>query len=161
MRRSFIVVVGLLTGLIGMRCAQAAPAAHPANVALGHYMLKLINHDRALAGLHPLTWQSRLEGVALGHSLDMAGHNYLSHITPAGADPYQRMARAGIHFEWAGENIGYDTGTNRLSMLGAIEVAMMHSTEHRDNLLRGTFHHAGIGIALVGDKVYVTEDFTG
>jgi uncharacterized protein YkwD len=38
---------------------------------------------------------------------------------------------------------------------------MLHSPEHRANLLRSTFTQVGIGIAVSGSSIYVTEDFTG
>jgi uncharacterized protein YkwD len=71
------------------------------------------------------------------------------------------MDRAGIRFYEAGENLGYASGADLQKMLSMIDTAMMRSPEHRDNLLRTTFRRVGIGIVLTGDKVYVTEDFTG
>lgn len=146
--------------LLAVRPVQAAPAARPASVSVGKYVLTLINADRATAGLPPLHWGSRLQDVALNHSLDMAQHDYLSHTSPTGTSPYTRMARAGINRPWEGENIGYDTGVGTDSLLQAIDIAMMHSPEHRANILRTSFHHLGVGIAFIGNRVYVTEDFS-
>jgi uncharacterized protein YkwD len=54
-----------------------------------------------------------------------------------------------------------DQGTNRTAMMQAIDVAMMHSPEHRANLLRATFTHVGIGVTYYSGVLYITEDFTG
>lgn len=140
--------------------ALAAPA-HASTVSLRAQVLRLINRDRRAAHLAPLHNAGKLDRAALRHSLDMARHNYLSHSTPSGLSPYARMARLGIRYNCAGENIGYDVGSAQGSMVEAIEVAMMHSPEHRANLLRASFTRVGIGIALTGNKLYVTEDFAG
>jgi uncharacterized protein YkwD len=158
-------IVGLVAAAAGMWIAgggaAAAPSAAPAHASASSLVLQLINHDRASAGLGPVSLNARLSAVALGHSIDMANRNYLSHDAPGGISPYDRMGRAGVTYHIAGENIGYDTGTSHWAMLRAIDVAMLNSPEHRANLLRRSFLRVGIGIAVIGDSLYVTEDFTG
>jgi uncharacterized protein YkwD len=122
-------------------------------------MLAIINRDRQAAGVTPLQAGRRLAHVALAHSLDMADHRYFSHFTPQGASPYDRMARADIHYLSAGENIGVDSGAPPLQMLQRLDLAMLNSPEHRANLLRPTFTRVGIGIAVMGNQLYITEDF--
>lgn len=124
-------------------------------------MLRIVNHDRHADGLGALDFDSALTRVALAHSLDMATHNYFAHNTPSGASPFDRMASDGIQYHVAGENLGWDNVGSRTQMLHAIEVAMLQSPEHRANLLRSSFTHVGVGIAIVGKQLYVTEDFTG
>jgi len=124
-------------------------------------MLTLINQERRAHRLPGLRASIRLSRAALHHSKDMAGRNYFSHISPEGISPFTRMSRAGARYHAAGENIGYEYGLNRLVMLDAINAAMMRSRDHRDNILRSTFGRVGIGVAEVGGRLYVTEDFTG
>ena len=143
------------------RSAEAAPVARPAASSSVQAMLRLINADRAGAKLPPLRLGRRLASTAEAHSLDMARRDYFAHNTPNGVSPYDRMDRAGIQFREAGENLGYASGASLPRMLSLIENAMMHSPEHRDNLLRTTFSRVGIGIVVTGDTVYVTEDFKG
>jgi uncharacterized protein YkwD len=71
------------------------------------------------------------------------------------------MVRYGLHFHAAGENLGWFSGDSVPAMLRAINLAMMHSPVHRSNLLRPSFHQVGIGVAISGNRVFVTEDFTG
>jgi uncharacterized protein YkwD len=138
---------------------SAISMARAASPSLSNPMLAIINQDRQTAGLAPLRMGRRLVQVALAHSLDMADRGYVSHITPQGASPYDRMARAGIRYRSAGENIGVDSGVSHVQMLRRIEVAMLHSPEHRANLLRPAFTRVGIGIAVIGNQLYITEDF--
>jgi uncharacterized protein YkwD len=124
-------------------------------------LLRIINHDRRLAGVPALRSSRSLTQVALFHSLDMANHGYISHVTLAGASPYDRLARSSVRYSVAGENLGWDGGAAASAMLQAIEGAMLRSPEHRANLLRASFSHIGVGIAWRGSRMYVTEDFTG
>lgn len=134
-------------------------AAQPAGAEAATSLLSLINRDRRAAHLPALHGKRILAAVALAHSLDMARGGYLSHWTPAGASPYDRLSRAGIGYLSAGENLGYDADPSLANGLQAIEAAMLRSPEHRANLLRARFTHVGIGIALAGDRIFVTEDF--
>jgi uncharacterized protein YkwD len=151
--------LALAIGIGFPKLVSAAPQAEIGSPTLESQMLALINQDRRAAGAGPLRAGPGLERVALAHSLDMADHGYFSHFTPQGASPYDRMALAGIHYRSAGENIGMDDGTAALVMLQQIDVAMLHSPEHRANLLRTAFTRVGIGIAILGGRLYVTEDF--
>jgi uncharacterized protein YkwD len=136
-----------------------ADLVHDAGTPLSAYLLTLINNDRAKNGLPPLRGSSKLRHVALLHSEDMATHGYLSHFTLSGRSPYDRLRQFGVRYQQAGENIGIDAGTDQHALLQSIEQAMLQSPEHRANLLRPAFTRVGIGIAVTGDTIYVTEDF--
>ncbi|HEX6506524.1 MAG TPA: CAP domain-containing protein [Chloroflexota bacterium] len=157
--KCLLACLALAAGLGFPRLVAASPSAQAAAPSLAATMLSLINSDRHAAGLAPLHAGRHLARLALAHSIDMADHGYFSHITPRGASPYDRMAQAGIHFRAAGENIGVDVAPSQVEELQRIEVAMLHSPEHRANLLRPTFTRVGIGIAIIGDRLYLTEDF--
>lgn len=165
MKRRIIAL--LCIGIVSLIRPGSRPelthASTPAHAAMkaAHTMLQIVNADRRAAGLSRLTFSPLAARVALAHSKDMAMHDYLSHSGRDGSSPYTRMIHAGVSYNLAGENIGYDTGTSRVAMLRAIEVAMLRSPEHRANLLRPSFKHVGIGVAVFPDGLYVTEDFTG
>jgi uncharacterized protein YkwD len=151
-------VLSLFAGLEGV---QAGMPAHHSAYAAGHRMLAIVNADRQAAGLAPLSFDCHEASVAKQHSRDMAVHHYFSHTSEAGTSPFDRLHEAGITYHVAGENLGMDQGTNRTAMMQAIDVAMMHSPEHRANLLRATFTHVGIGVTYYSGVLYITEDFTG
>ncbi len=141
------------------RIVSAAPVARSANPKLERTMLTMINDDRAIAHVAPLRMGSNLTRVALAHSLDMANHDYFSHDTPRGESPFTRIEAAGLHFREAGENIGTDEVNGRVAALETLERLMLASPGHRANLLSPEFTHVGIGIALIGNRLYLTEDF--
>lgn len=147
--------------LVWSGAAHASPYQRGSRYLTGHRMLAIINADRHAAGLSALSFDNRDAQVAIQHSRDMATNHYFSHTSPEGLSPFDRLHRAGITYAVAGENLGTDTGTNKVAMLQAIEVAMLHSPEHRANLLRATFTHVGIGVTFHGGVIFVTEDFTG
>lgn len=154
-------VAGLL--ILTMTCldgtAHASTAHMRGRFVAGREMLSIINADRRAAGLPALSFDTSLATVAKSHSREMAEKHYFSHTSPEGLSPFDRLRWAGILYQSAGENLGMDNGTDRTAILEAIEVAMLHSPEHRANLLRPTFTHVGIGIISHGGTVYVTEDF--
>jgi cysteine-rich secretory family protein len=53
----------------------------------------------------PLAFNSRLQGIARTHSLDMWTRGFFDHVNPDGKDPFDRMADAGYVFTKAAENI--------------------------------------------------------
>src|SRR6478609_5741082 len=71
----------------------------------------LINRKRVEAGLNPLTWSARLEGVARSHSTDMARRAYFDHRSPSGKKVADRADDASLG-EWKaiGENIAVNRG---------------------------------------------------
>lgn len=103
-------------------------------------MLVLINRERTKRGLSTLVMDAALRKVARGHSQDMFARGYFSHYTPESLSPFDRMASAGITYNYAGEN---------LALAPNVELAMrglMESPGHRANILSPNFQRVGIGI---------------
>ncbi|WP_310734597.1 CvpA family protein [Azohydromonas caseinilytica] len=117
-------------------------------------MLDLVNEARAREGLKPLRADPEAAGVARAHSHDMFARAYFSHISPEGADPFDRMRRGGLRFVMAGEN---------LALAQTLELAhrgLMESPGHRANILRPGFGRVGIGILDGGRRgLMVTQNF--
>jgi len=117
-------------------------------------MLDLVNAERAAAGLRPLAPDPELTEVARLHSTDMFARGYFSHVTPDGADPFDRIRAAGVTFRTAGENLAL-APTLRIAHNG-----LMNSPGHRANILRPEFGRLGIGIMDGGQRgLMVTQNF--
>lgn len=108
----------------------------------------------------PLRRLPELDRVARAHSADMARRGYLSHESPEGHNPVDRIRDgAPPGFSLAAENIGI---TDRVEPNREILQSWLASPEHRRNLLAPAFNATGIGIARAADgslvytQIYVT-----
>jgi len=103
-------------------------------------MFQLVNSERQKVGLTPLVFDDSLRNLALAHADDMFKRGYFSHYTPEGLSPFDRMEKAGIMYQYAGENLALAPDTD-LAMQG-----LMNSPGHRANILSPNFHKIGIGV---------------
>ncbi len=117
-------------------------------------MLATVNAERADHGLPPLTYDERLSEIARSHARDMVLRSYFAHETPEGESPFERMARAGYRFSYAGENIALDGDVD------AAGRALFASTEHRENILQPHFNRVGIAAVASTDGEVFVEDFS-
>ncbi|MBA3723897.1 MAG: hypothetical protein H0W89_03300 [Candidatus Levybacteria bacterium] len=116
-------------------------------------MFRLVNTERAKAGLNLVSFDNSLRDVAREHSDDMFSRGYFSHQSLEGLSPFDRMEDAGIDFAYAGENLALAPSTP-LAMQG-----LMNSRGHRDNILSPNFNKIGIGVIDGGiyGKMYSQE----
>lgn len=114
-------------------------------------MLSLINAARAhstTCGNHtfgpapPLSLSSTLDGVALGHALDMANHNYFEHQDLSGHSPADRVRAVGYKEKLVGENIAYGVENADEAVQGWLD-----SPGHCENIMDPRFAEMGIGFA--------------
>lgn len=119
-----------------------AAAMSPGEQAFADEVLRLVNVERANAGVAPLAWDDGAARAAFAHSSDMAARGYFSHTSPEGADTGDRLvaAQAGSYSSW-GENIAQGQTSPARVMSD-----WMGSTGHRNNILRATFTHLGVGV---------------
>ena len=112
-------------------------------------MLELHNQARTQRGLEPLCLSPALTSLARARSEDMLERGYFSHYTPEGVTVVDKMKRLGYFglngYHMAGENIakggdGTDTDTPEYMF-----DELMHSPDHRENILREGFTEVGIG----------------
>lgn len=123
-------------------------------------ILSRVNLERTRAGLAALKFSPRLAVVARGHSYDMAIRRYLSHESPEGIGPGQRIAGEGIAYVAAGENIYADDYHDLQDLARHTVAAWMNSPEHRAAILSARFVETGVGVAHSADgTIYVTQDF--
>lgn len=119
-------------------------------------MLDLVNEERAKQSLPSVKPDDALREVARAHSRDMLARGYFSHVSPEGTDPFQRMAKAKITYEYAGENLAF--GPN----VTIAHTGLMDSPGHRANILKPEYSKLGVGCIDAGlrGKMY-TQEFTG
>ena len=103
-------------------------------------MLVLVNQERTSRGLSSLSSSDALKKVGRAHCEDMFKRGYFSHYTPEGLSPFDRMDKAGIVYEFAGENLALAPST-QTAMQG-----LMNSPGHKANILSPNFGTVGIGV---------------
>ncbi len=115
-------------------------------------VIKLVNVERANAGLSALKYDWELGRVAQYKSQDMHDKNYFSHTSPVYGTPFTMMKNFGISYKSAGENIAMGQKT-----AAAVVDAWMNSEGHRANILNKNYNHIGVGY--VKDGNYWTQMF--
>ncbi|MFD1738895.1 CAP domain-containing protein [Bacillus salitolerans] len=100
----------------------------------------ITNSYRNKFGLESVAWDDKVADTAFKHSKDMGLNKYFSHYNLLGENPGDRLQRDGLYLSSWGENIakGYTNG------IDATE-GWMNSTGHRENMLRPSHTHVGIG----------------
>ena len=106
-------------------------------------VILLINVERSIAGVAPLTLDIRLQAAARWMSDDSADQdNATSHVGSDGSTPRDRILREGYVPSFLGgpENIagGFPTPDS-------VVAAWMGSQGHKDNILNPIFEHLGVG----------------
>ena len=111
-----------------------------------------VNAVRTSKHLIELRRLPEIDRVARAHSQDMARRHYLSHVTPEGRNPVDRLHEGGVSgFTLAAENAGMTTrpDPNREILQG-----WLHSDDHRHNLYAPPFNATGIGVAQADDGTF-------
>ena len=123
----------------------------------------LTNEERRKQRLKALQPDPKLQTAARAHSSDMLERDFFAHASPEGRTPFDRIAI--IHRQLVGgtgENIWQGKGhdVNDAQKLADLVVeGWMNSPGHRENILRDTYSHLGVGGAAKGDRVKFTQNF--
>jgi len=119
------------------------PNTDPAVAQFESELLRLVNDYRMVMNLQPLTGSTRLGDAARAHARHMIEHRFVSHISPEGLLPGERLAL--LHVDWteAAENIASAFSTPQ-----DVFDAWLKSPLHRANIESDRFTHAGVGYAL-------------
>jgi uncharacterized protein YkwD len=129
--------------------------------------LCLINQQRAAAGEAPLRANAALTTAATGNSAEMVALDYLSHVSPSGQTPLDRVLAAGYGSPEGALSIAENIAALDGPATPAAVVAMwMNSPDHRANILDPVYADSGIGVTpgtpaslgIVGGATY-TQDF--
>jgi uncharacterized protein YkwD len=142
---------------------QAAQAGITHSDEIERAILNLVNEERAKAGVGPLQIDSTLQATARGHSDDMFLRGYFAHDDPDGFASSDRIAEAhrqliGLTSEniWMGSNVDL---SNQDQAARVIMNDWMHSSGHRDAILKKTHTHIGVGVSIRGRDVRATQNF--
>ncbi len=103
-------------------------------------VVKLVNAERAKAGLNALASDALLDKVAVAKVKDMSNNNYFDHQSPTYGSPFDMMKQFGVTYSYAGENIAKGQKTPQ-----EVVTAWMNSEGHRANILSKNFTHIGVG----------------
>lgn len=101
-------------------------------------VVKLVNEERAKAGLAPLTVDSSMSAAAQTRAQEI--QTSFSHTRPNGSSFSTALDAAGVSYRSAGENIAYGQNSAAQVMQG-----WMNSSGHRANILNGSFTRIGVG----------------
>ena len=116
---------------------------------------QLMNGARVNNGVAPVQSHGTLVGIARWRSSDMLAKDYFSHtIAGCGCLVYAYYDSNGLAYDWAGENIAWNSGrTDDYSPVRAHE-QFMGSPGHRANVLDPRFTHGGVGAAAADNQMY-------
>jgi len=125
----------------------------PVDIDAEREMFELVNRERRAEGLAEFRWSDDLGEIARLHSEDMMARGYFGHVDPEGNNPADRAEHAAVPYGVIGENLAFAPNTQ------AAHEGLMHSPEHRKNILDPRFKHVGIGVVDGGDygKVFTQE----
>lgn len=134
------------------------PINIPSTASLDSYeqeVFKLVNQERAKAGLQKLTYNYNVAKTARAKSQDMINKNYFAHQSPTYGSPFNQMEQAGIRFSSAAENIAKGQRTP-----AEVMKSWMNSPGHRANILSKTITQIGVGCAKAKNgTLYWTQQF--
>ena len=120
----------------GKAKADTAVAISPEEEA----MVRLLNQDRANAGLPLLEIDLSLVQLARDKSGDMVAYNYFGHISKRLGNVYEQLLDAEIPCTAVAENLVNATNIDKAHLF------LMRSPVHRSNVLNPAFTKVGIGI---------------
>ena len=133
--------------------SRAPVSRAPVPIVIGSYQQSLINHDRAAAGLGPLTWNSCLASVASANAVRLSRQGWVQ--------PYHTNGPSldlGCHLgNQAGENVGWWSGGVNDPQLNTM---FMNSPEHRANIM-GPYHYVATAWATAANgAAYIAVEFS-
>ena len=106
-------------------------------------LLRLVNDYRLGLNLQPLIPVTKLGDAARANARHMIEHRFVSHISPEGFLPGERLSLVKVEWTAAAENIAsaYSTPQDVFN-------AWMNSPLHRSRIESYRFTHAGVGYAV-------------
>lgn len=163
---SALVAIGMCAGLVSAPAPAGASTTLPTTLenTIAFAVKALINTERAVNGLAPVHMSSHLRLSARRHNLTMARYDEMSHQLPGEAWFGRRFQYAGYYWNWAGENIGWNSDTTQSGVL--LLERMMYNEKapddgHRLNILNRHYYNVGVDVYIdkTHHKVWLTTDF--
>jgi uncharacterized protein YkwD len=134
-------------GAVGCPGANLRPS--PTNTrAVDRATLCLIDQVRAADRRHPLRANSALGGVAGSQVASMVRSDYFSDVRPTGQTPLSLVVHTRYKTDAAGISVGQNIawGSTAYSTPAHIVAEWMASRPHREVMLSGEFHDAGVAV---------------
>jgi uncharacterized protein YkwD len=136
--------------------AVAALGGRPASVAAADLtvpeaeqeVVRLLNVERANAGLVALRLDPRLSSIARARSADMVAKGYFSHSQPDGRNVFKLLTARSIKWYAAGEIIAWNNWPSMADSASQARDGWMGSSGHRSIVLSGSYNYFGIGLAV-------------
>lgn len=154
------LVPAALAVLVAISATGAAPsptaAADLGPAAAETELLRLLNAERAKAGLVALRVDSRLTAIARARSQDMATKSYFSHTQPDGRNVFDLLNAAGVKWYGAGEIIAWNNWPTLADSAAQARNQWMGSTGHRKIVMSTGYNYVGLGLAIddTGKKLW-------
>ena len=123
-------------------------------------ILKLVNNERANAGLDSLSIDSQLDRAADLHTDEMIQADKMSHQLPGEASLGDRVSDSGYDWNSIAENIAAGSTTPEEVMYNE-DWGWMNSPGHRKNILNADFTHLGVGYGKADDDRAYDDGNTG
>lgn len=149
-RFAFVLCAALAAGCVGgaSRPADGGRSSSVKGVAVkpvrnesaARNAYHLVNEERAIRGIQPLTRRPELDAVAYEHARDLMRMNKLSHISSDGRQLANRLSR--LEWEWAGENLARNKGFDAPAK-EAVK-GWIASPKHFENMFRPDFSQTGL-----------------
>lgn len=122
-------------------------------------VLALVNQERALRGMNPLTVNPRLAADAMAYACTMIEDEFFGHDNPETGEQFEDRHAAGrFSCHALGENlaIGHDTAD-------LVVEDWMNSSSHRENILTDSFVQMGLGLRRdsIEGRLYWVQLFVG
>ncbi len=113
-------------------------------------VLRLVNVERARAGLNPVVHNQTLEDQAIEYACEMIHYDFFAHVNPVtGSQLQDRAAEFGYDYRMIGENLAAGQSSPEQVMS-----QWMASEGHRDNILNPDFTELGVGVRTGGQYGY-------
>lgn len=116
----------------------STPEQNTQQLTYAEQVVKLVNQERAKAGLKAVTLDKQIEAAALIRAKEI--EISFSHTRPNGSSFSSVLKEQGISFRGAGENIAWGQTSPE-----AVMNAWMNSEGHRANILNPNFTKIGVG----------------
>jgi uncharacterized protein YkwD len=168
-KHAIVFLLLVCAGCAGQKAAVVAPPADPRTqmAALEQRIFDLVQDERHKidAKAKTLVLDSELIGVARRRSEDMAAKNYFAHASPDGQTSASIIMDEDADFQGLlGENLA---AQHYLKSQGVdVDVfarrfvdTWLASQSHKDNLSFAGYDRSGVGAAVNGDTIYVTQLF--
>ena len=114
------------------------PGTDGSQDAFANEVVRLVNEERAKAGLPALTVDRGAASAAQVRAKEI--ERSFSHTRPDGSSFNSALTEAGVNFRGAGENIAYGQNSPEKVMEG-----WMNSSGHRANILNSSYTTIGVG----------------